>query len=270
MEELEMDELLIAAAVRESQRRRNMARACEAPAAPMPVCLFQADLADQMHFPAIAITETKPSPQVLHGAWAAAGDHDAKDAMPTAEVTTFMSPENFAEEALHEDECTEAQETEHDEELTPEKFPQSEPQQQAVADEFSENWIVVASDDATRPTFSSSLVAKASFDGQHPRNASAKKTAPKRTVSGADSQEAGPGIDWSQVGMPTNLLRRLIRGSMNSAHDGVQAQSKTAAPTPIHILHAQNIGSSKRERSTPSTPRSHSKPRAVRQTSRGH
>jgi len=281
IEELEYDEYLIAAAVSKMQQRRNAAEAGDAPAVSLPLRPFQADLGDENAFPAFALIETKPAPQILHGAWALEAETDTKSTELTpekftggswlghsrelaAEMTPEKFPKNIAEEATGEGDCMESK---HNEELSPQNCPSSTAQRQGVAEELPEDWVVVASDDASKAAASLSQVGMTSFDGQHPRNVFGKKTASKGAMSGANSQETSAGVDWSSAGIPTDLLRRLIRGSVDAAH-GVQAQNK-AAPTPSHIMHAQNVGSSKRERSTPTTPRSHSKPRAMRQTSRG-
>jgi hypothetical protein len=312
IEELEKDEYLIAVAVWESQQRRIAAGAgaVDDPADPVPVCLFEAELGDQETFPALAGMETKPVPQLLHGAWAAEPEKDGEylprsqqecavlefvtkmtpaELIPEqylprsqqefavlefvtkvtpAELTPEQLPRNVAKVAEDEIESTRKQEPEHNEERTPEKCPQPAPQEQEVVDELHEDWIVVASDDASKAAASLGQVARTSFDAQHPRNVFGKKAVSKHTMSAADSHETGSDIDWSASGMPTDLLRRFIRGSINASRHGVQSENKMA-PTASHIMRAQNLGSSKRERSQPSTPRSHSKPRVVRQTSRG-
>jgi len=122
-----------------------------------------------------------------------------------------------------------------------------------------EDWVVVSSDEASKAADSLQMVE--SFDAQHPRNMFAKKTPPKLAMPKDESEEPIPNIDWSKAGTPTEWMKRLIRGSANAAHRGLNSEKK-AAPVPLHALRAQNIGSSKRQKSTPRTPRSQSKPRA--------
>jgi len=122
-----------------------------------------------------------------------------------------------------------------------------------------EDWVVVSSDEASKAADSLQMVE--SFDAQHPRNMFAKKTPLKLAMPKDESEEPIPSIDWSKAGTPTEWMKRLIRGSANAAHHGLNSDKK-AATVPLHALRAQNIGSSKRQKSTPRTPRSQSKPRA--------
>jgi hypothetical protein len=129
-----------------------------------------------------------------------------------------------------------------------------------VEDGTTEDWVIVSSDVATA---SASIRAKQSFDAQHPRNAVAR-----RQTSKTGPEQGAPSIDWSVAGTPTALIRQLIRGSANAAHHGIYDEKK-ASVVPLHIMRAENIGSSKRQKSAPKTPRSQSKPRAMRQPSIG-
>jgi len=221
---------------------------------PSPI-LFQTDLGDQKALPAPALTEEAAgAAQVLQGAWAVGKKE--KYVAQTEKLTPEKPPQPVAEDA------------EDKERLKPEKMPQLAQQKHEAADELAKDWIVVASDGAHKDAVYSGQVGGISFDGQHPRNTFGKKPAAKRVMSEADPEEAGNGFDWSQPGMPNGLLRCIIRGSVNEAHHGVHSENNMV-PLPGHIMHAQNIGSSKREKSTPTTPRSHSKPRTMRPSSRG-
>lgn len=156
-------------------------------------------------------------------------------------------------------------------ELTPEKHFQvlltkDKPAKEAVAsqveDDVAKDWVVVPSSDASK--IPKSTTTSGIFDAQHPRNTFAKKSASKAVTSKDDLADCDHGIDWSKAGMPIELISRLIRGSTNSAHLGIHSQSNVST-LPAHVIRAQNIGSSKRQTSTPKTPpRSQSKPRAAR------
>jgi len=155
-------------------------------------------------------------------------------------------------------------------ELTPEKhfqvFTKDEPAKEAeaspVEDDVAKDWVVVSSSDASKTSRSTTTIGI--FDSQHPRNTFAKKSASKAVTSKDDVPDCADCIDWSKAGMPIELISRLIRGSANSAHRGVHSQSNIST-LPAHVIRAQNIGSSKRQTSTPKTPpRSQSKPRAAR------
>lgn len=154
---------------------------------------------------------------------------------------------------------------------TPEKESQRRRQQVTAdkenEDEVSKDWVVVTSEDAEKDDVSRS-VAKAAFDGQHPRNLFASKGATRHAISKDDYQEVS-GMDWSSAGMPTALIKRLIHGSANTAHRG--PHTTQAAPlAPMNVLRAKNLGSSKRERSTPKSPRSNSNSRAMKHTGARH
>lgn len=155
-----------------------------------------------------------------------------------------------------------------EQETTPEKHPEGSTKTEMSAqeiendiskcDEMAEEWVIISSDDARASTSSRMAVTK-SFDAQHPRNMFAKDSASKSAVSRADPV-VGAGIDWSQAGMPIELIRRLVRGSVNPAHHGPHCDKK-ANQVPIDVMRAQNMGSAKRQSSTPKTPRSQSKSR---------
>lgn len=150
--------------------------------------------------------------------------------------------------------------------LTPDKGLQSRwhrvtsDKQNDEEDEVPKDWILVAPEDVKKADVSRS-VAKPAFDGQHPRNMFAKKAAIKYATSKDDAQEAC-GFDWSGAGMPHALIKRLIHGSANSAHR-VPHTAQAAPSPPMSVLRVQNVGSAKRERSTPKSPRSNSKSRAM-------
>merc|ERR1712054_34799 len=155
-----------------------------------------------------------------------------------------------------------------EEDLTPEKSCQVRTKRQAVAHETEEelpkDWIVVDDADADKANVSCS-VNKQTFDGQHPRNLFSKTGPTKHAPVKAHCQEAECKMDWSSAGMPTALLKRLIHGNANGAHRGPHTE-KGAAPVPMNILRAQNLGSSKRERSAPKSPRASSNSRAMKHT----
>jgi hypothetical protein len=147
--------------------------------------------------------------------------------------------------------------------VTPEKSAQlnadCESAEKEIEQQLGQDWVVL-SDDVSKVSGSAHVVEKNAFDGRHPRNIFAKKAASKPMTSKVAGQEAdAPGLDWSQAGVPVDLVRRLIRGSVNAAHRS--PSEKKVAPLPVHVMRAQNIGSSnKRERSTPKSPRCQSKP----------
>jgi hypothetical protein len=163
--------------------------------------------------------------------------------------------------------------------LTPEKEPQSQRRRvssekekwarilgerasKQAKEELSKDWVVVAPEDGQKANVPSS-VATTAFDGQHPRNMFANKSATRNVTPKDDSKEGSCAIDWSSAGMPTALIKRLINGSANSAHRAPRAE-KDVTPVPMNVLRAKNLGSSKRERSTPKSPRSSSKPRGMK------
>lgn len=157
---------------------------------------------------------------------------------------------------------------EAEEDLTPEKSRQARTKRQAVnreaEEELQKDWIVVSDADAEKADFMTSG-SKSAFDGQHPRNVFAKNAPIKHATPKADSQEAECRMDWSSAGMPTALIKRLIHGSANGAHRGPRTE-KDSAPLPMNILRAQNLGSAKRERSAPKSPRANSNSRAMKHT----
>lgn len=149
--------------------------------------------------------------------------------------------------------------------ITPEKSTQRCRHQVAEdkenEDDMPKDWVVLTSEDAEKADLSRP-VSQTGFDSQHPRNLFANKGATKHATLKADSQEL-PGMDWSSAGMPTALIKRLIHGSSNTAHRGPHnAQASPLAP--MSVLRAQNLGSSKRERSTPKSPRSNSNSRVMK------
>lgn len=148
--------------------------------------------------------------------------------------------------------------------MTPEKEPQRCRQHETAdkenEDAVAKDWVVVSSDDAEKADASRPR-AKPAFDGQHPRNLFANKGA-KHAASKDDWQEVS-GMDWSSAGMPTSLIKRLIHGNTNNAHRGPHP-TQAAPLAPMNVLRAQNLGSSKRERSTPKSPRSNSSSRAMK------
>lgn len=155
--------------------------------------------------------------------------------------------------------------------LTPEKEPQTQRRfpisDKENTEEVSKDWIVVAPEDVQRSKVSDS-VFRAAFDGQHPRNmfgikSEKRKDTTKHAPTKDDSKETQCAIDWSSAGIPTSLIKRLINGSANSAHRAPHID-KDAILVPMNVLRAQNLGSSKRERSTPKSPRSSSKSRAMK------
>jgi len=172
------------------------------------------------------------------------GDMDAFPALGPMQTKTAPLPPR-AEEAEAESETC------HDEllaDFTPEKLSQpiGKESPKVACSELKEDWVIV------------------SFDAQHPRNVFAKKTASQSTKSKGGSQEAACSIDWSQSGIPTEVKKQLIHASANPAHQGLHAKSQST-PIPFDIMRTQNIGSSRRQKSVPKSPRSHSKPRGMRQ-----
>jgi len=153
-------------------------------------------------------------------------------------------------------------------EITPENVPQTvaggEPSKRGGKEELAEDWVVVSPGDAQTAN-PLCVAARESFDRQHPRNMFAKKTASK-PISTVAFEEDCSGFDWSRAGMPTELIRRLIRGTANAAHRSAHSEKKSM-PVPNHVLRAQNVGSAKRQKSASKVPRSQSRPCAVRQPS---
>jgi hypothetical protein len=152
--------------------------------------------------------------------------------------------------------------------VTPEKSArldvECESAEKEIEHQLGQDWVVL-SDDVSKIPSSAHAVEKKAFDGRHPRNIFAKKATAKPMTSKVDHQDADePGLDWSQAGVPTDLVRRMIRSSVNAAHRS--PSEKKVAPLPVHVMRAQNIGSSnKRERSTPKSPRCQSKPCLIKQ-----
>lgn len=192
---------------------------------------FDMNLDDQEAFPALSPMQVKLAPQV---------------------PITAKSEEKVVHEMSAAD-------------LTPEKLRQSDAKDEFLKqseDKLANEWVVVSSNDASKTAHTTSMVAVEAFDGQHPRNMFTKKAASKQTR--VVSQDASSGIDWSHAGIPTDLIRRLIRGSANAAHRGLHSENKSS-PLPVHVMRAQNVGTAKRQSSTPKTPRSQSKSRAIKQ-----
>jgi len=189
------------------------------------------------------------------------GQQQPKAAIPSSEASVD-SEGTFSAEVVQE-------------EMTPEKVSQStlkaenttvQDKNAVVAegeDAVADDWVVVSADDVKAAASSRDI----SFDAQHPRNMFAKTTSAKPVVSKVEP-ESGAGIDWTQAGMPIELIRRLVRGSVNPAHHGPHCEKKVSQ-VPLDVMRAQNAGSSKRQSSTPRTPRSQSKPRAQRSHSSG-
>jgi len=157
--------------------------------------------------------------------------------------------------------------------LTPEKFQkptahvETSKEDSHVDDEMGKEWVVVPSADDGPHLKPQPPTTDGHFDAQHPRNMFAKRPATKAVTPKDDTEKEECGMDWSKAGMPLELISRLIRGSANSAHQNFHSQSK-ASTLPTHIMRSQNIGSSKRQTSTPKTPpRSQSKPRTMKQPS---
>jgi hypothetical protein len=187
---------------------------------------------DRELFPPLAPADKASRAKLPVGAWTAKQENE------TEESTSDIVPEESAERG-NKDESLD----------------------QNAEDATAEDWVIVSSDAASAN--SSSIRAKQSFDAQHPRNAVAR-----RQTSKTGPEQAAPSFDWSAVGMPHALLRQLIRGSVNAAHHGIHGEKK-ASVVPLHVMRVQNIGSSKRQKSTQKSPRSQSKPRAMRQPSVG-
>jgi hypothetical protein len=85
----------------------------------------------------------------------------------------------------------------------------------------------------------------------------------EKQTSKAKPEQDAPSMDWSVAGMPSALLRKIIRGSANAAHRSMHS-AQNVIPVPLHVVRAQNSGSSKRQRSTPKSPRSQSNSRSMR------
>jgi hypothetical protein len=130
-------------------------------------------------------------------------------------------------------------------------------EQVEAKDELLEDWIVLPSGDSNDASLTT---REKSFDGRHPRHVFAKQDTTKRANSKTEAWE----LDWSQAGIPREIKRQLIHGSSDASHRGIHA-NKQSAPLPLSALRSQSIGSSRRQNSTPRTPRAQSKPRMIHQ-----
>jgi len=200
------------------------------------------DFANETAFPAVAPRQATPSPKKCSVA-CPEQNSDSAVVLPTDELT----PEKLSQ-------------------LTETATPSEEGLRDVseCKDEPAEDWVILSSDDA-KPT-TASLSSMKSFDAQHPRNIFGKASTSKPAAPKVEPAAAAAGIDWSQAGMPIELIRRLVRGSANPAHHGLHCETKSNQ-LPMEVLRAQNLGSAKRQSSTPKTPRSQSKPRASRASS---
>merc|ERR1712216_12185 len=134
-----------------------------------------------------------------------------------------------------------------------------------AGEEVTKDWIVVptAEIDAAKRLNENRKPAN-SYDGQHPRNVFSRKMQPKRAKS-TERQITDLGIDWSQEGVPTEVKKQILHASMTASHRGPYGQEQISS-VPLNVLRTQNRSSSmKRQNSTPKTPRSQSKPRAIQQ-----
>jgi hypothetical protein len=119
----------------------------------------------------------------------------------------------------------------------------------ALSPQAVDDWIIVA------PSPESELI-----ENQQPRNRSARKPS---------NHERPLTIDWSEVGIPREVNKQIIKACNSASHQGLYAKEQ-ASTLPLDILRAQNVDNSRRSNSAPrsrqqSVPRSHSKPRIMKQ-----
>jgi hypothetical protein len=208
---------------------------------------FDMDLNDQTLFPALPSSEADSIDKIPAGAWTTKSERETF----LQEKPSCSMPEESLEEKIAS--------------LTPEESAQGSAASQEGKSGM-DDWIFVASDDAGTASPPSSSAAE-SFDALRSRNSLlvTNLTTPKRKP---DLPAEASGIDWSVPGIPNELLKKLVRGITHVSRHGPPSEEKVA-PVPIRVMRAQNVGSSRRQRSTPKSPRSHSKPHATRQARTG-
>jgi hypothetical protein len=214
---------------------------------------FDMDLNDQTLFPALPSSEADSIEKIPAGA------STTKSEMETflQEKPSSSMPEEFLEEKIAS--------------LTPEESAQCSAVSQCLdlgleGKSGMDDWIFVASDDAGTASPPPTSEAE-SFDVLRSRDSLlvTNLTTPKRKP---DLPEEASGIDWSVPGIPKELLKKLVRSITHvSRHSSLSEEN--VAPVPLRVMRAQNVGSSRRERSTPKSPRSHSKPHTMRQARTG-
>jgi hypothetical protein len=123
-------------------------------------------------------------------------------------------------------------------------------------EESLEDWVVVSSDKSDDALLTAT---KEIYDTQLSSHTVAKQCEAHR----AKSKSKALDIDWSQDGIPREVTRQLIHGSMNPSHRSIHA--KPIVSPPLSALRQLNIGSSRRQLSAPRTPRSQSKSRLIQQ-----
>jgi len=214
---------------------------------------FDMDLNDQTLFPALASAEADSTEKIPAGARTTKSERESF----LQEKPSSSMPEESLEEKITS--------------LTPEESARCSADSQCLdlgleGKSGMDDWIFVASDEAGTASTSSTSVAEP-FDALLPRDSllGTYLTTPKRKP---DLPEEASGIDWSVSGIPKELLKKLVRGMTHVSRHGPPSEEKVA-PVPIRVMRAQNVGSSRRQRSTPKSPRSHSKPHATRQARTG-
>mmetsp|Transcript_106860 Transcript_106860/g.168868 ORF Transcript_106860/g.168868 Transcript_106860/m.168868 type:complete len:352 (-) Transcript_106860:323-1378(-) len=214
---------------------------------------FDMDLNDQTLFPALASAEAGSTEKIPAGAWTTKSERESV----LQEKPSSSMPEEFLEEKIAS--------------LTPEESAQCSAVSQCLdlgleGKSGMDDWIFVASDDAGTASPPPTSEAE-SFDVLRSRDSLlvTNLTTPKRKP---DLPEEASGIDWSVPGIPKELLKKLVRSITHvSRHSSLSEEN--VAPVPLRVMRAQNVGSSRRQRSTPKSPRSHSKPHTMRQARTG-
>mmetsp|Transcript_60530 Transcript_60530/g.95380 ORF Transcript_60530/g.95380 Transcript_60530/m.95380 type:complete len:352 (-) Transcript_60530:312-1367(-) len=214
---------------------------------------FDMDLNDQTLFPALAAAEADSTETIPAGAWTTKSERESV----LQEKPSSSMPEEFLEEKIAS--------------LTPEESAQCSAVSQCLdlgleGKSGMDDWIFVASDDAGTASPPPTSEAE-SFDVLRSRDSLlvTNLTTPKRKP---DLPEEASGIDWSVPGIPKELLKKLVRSITHvSRHSSLSEEN--VAPVPLRVMRAQNVGSSRRQRSTPKSPRSDSKPHATRQARTG-
>lgn len=138
--------------------------------------------------------------------------------------------------------------------------------QEAVPAPTEEDWVMVPATSATTQTELVRAGAVEVINGQHPRNLFVKKPRRKQTALQSETEEHA--MDWSQVGIPSEVKKQLIHGSLNAAHTGLYGKENTPS-LKIDLLRAMTNEFSKQPGSAmkrqKSLPRSRSVPRMIHQ-----
>mmetsp|Transcript_60528 Transcript_60528/g.95370 ORF Transcript_60528/g.95370 Transcript_60528/m.95370 type:complete len:353 (-) Transcript_60528:315-1373(-) len=215
---------------------------------------FDMDLNDQTLFPALAAAEADSTETIPAGAWTTKSERESL----LQEKLSSSMPEESLEEKITS--------------LTSDESARCSADSQCLDLGLEEgksgmdDWIFVAFDEAGTASTPSTSVAEP-FDALRPRDSLlvTNLTTPKRKP---DLPEEASGIDWSVPGIPKELLKKLVRSITHvSRHSSLSEEN--VAPVPLRVMRAQNVGSSRRQRSTPKSPRSHSKPHTMRQARTG-